>query len=79
MPCLGSLLRLVPGASLDRAACARSGAFRGEVVLWKGAPRGFAVRRGPVSLATQVDDRRLEVVANGLPLWNGQQLAVSTT
>ena len=27
----------------------------------------------------RVDDRRLEVVANGLPLWNGQQLAVDTT
>ena len=27
----------------------------------------------------RVDDRRLEVVANGLPLWGGQQLAVDTT
>ena len=25
------------------------------------------------------DDRRLEVVANGLPLWGGVQLAVDTT
>ena len=27
----------------------------------------------------RVDDRRLEVVANGLPLWGGAQLAVDTT
>ena len=27
----------------------------------------------------RVDDRRLEVVANGLPFWGGQQLAVDTT
>ena len=26
-----------------------------------------------------VDDRRIEVVANGLPLWHGAQLAVDAT
>ena len=26
-----------------------------------------------------VDDRRIEVIANGLPLWGGCQLAVDTT
>ena len=29
--------------------------------------------------STQHDDRRIEVIANGLPLWNGSQLAVDTT
>ena len=28
---------------------------------------------------TQHDDRRIEVIANGLPLWNGCQIAVDTT
>ena len=28
---------------------------------------------------TRHDDRRIEVIANGLPLWNGSQLAVDTT
>ena len=27
----------------------------------------------------RLDDRRIEVIANGLPLWNGAQLAVDTT
>ena len=27
----------------------------------------------------QHDERRIEVIANGLPLWNGSQLAVDTT
>ena len=29
--------------------------------------------------ATRHDERRIEVIANGLPLWNGSQLAVDTT
>ena len=28
---------------------------------------------------SRFDDRRIEVIANGLPLWNGAQLAVDTT
>ena len=28
---------------------------------------------------SRLDDRRIEVIANGLPLWNGAQLAVDTT
>ena len=28
---------------------------------------------------TRVDDRRIEVIANGLPMWGGSQLAVDTT
>ena len=27
----------------------------------------------------QVDDRRIEVIAHGLPLYNGSQLAIDTT
>ena len=27
----------------------------------------------------RLDDRRIEVIANGLPLWGGEQLAVDTT
>ena len=28
---------------------------------------------------SRFDDRRIEVIANGLPLWNGAQIAVDTT
>ena len=28
---------------------------------------------------TRTDERRIEVIANGLPLWNGSQLAIDTT
>ena len=61
------------------------GFFGGEVVLWRGAPRGFAVRRsqhpsGRHELASRPSRRQAaEVVANGLSLCNGQQLAVDTT
>ena len=30
-------------------------------------------------VVARFDDRRIEVIANGLPLWNGAQLAVDTT
>ena len=29
--------------------------------------------------ATRTDDRHIEVIANGMPLWGGAQLAVDTT
>ena len=53
--------RLLDPLGNHRAACARSGGLRGRVCPLKGAPRGFAVRRGPVSHATpiwqQVNDK----------------------
>ena len=29
--------------------------------------------------SSRTDERRIEVIANGLPLWNGSQLAIDTT
>ena len=31
------------------------------------------------ALVDRLEDRRIEVIVNGLPLWNGAQLAVDTT
>ena len=73
-----------------RAACARSGALRGRgCPLERAAARVCREAGARVTPNThladlnlqvdRVDDRRLEVVANGLPLWVGQQLAVDTT
>ena len=69
-----------------RAACARAG------LLWsRGCPLERAAARVCREAGARVtvnsrladmnllDDRRLEVVANGLPLWNGAQVAVDTT
>ena len=30
-------------------------------------------------ISVRQDERRIEVIANGLPLWGGEQLAVDTT
>ena len=59
----------------------------GASVRWSVRPHAFAEKLEPESPPThdlnlqvdRVDGRRLEVVANGLPLWGGQQLAVDTT
>ena len=72
------------------AACPRSGVLRA-----RGAPLERAAtcvcREAGASVATNVlvrdlnvapsrqDDRRIEVIANGLPLWGGVQVAVDTT
>ena len=62
-----------------RAACPRAASS------CQGLPRGrshccsqFLLRDLNV-IAQRHDDRRLEVIANGLPLWGGVQLAVDTT
>ena len=83
------------GAHLDslgdhRAACPRAGLLRSRgVPLERAAAR--VCREAGATVAANVllrdlnviaqrhDDRRLEVIANGLPLWGGVQLAVDTT
>ena len=73
-----------------RAACARAGVLRSRgcpleraaarVCREAGARVTCNTRLADMNLQVdRVDDRRLEVVANGLPLWGGQQLAVDTT
>ena len=41
--------------------------------------RGLRSVRDLNATVDRADDRRIEVIANGLPLWNGAQLAVDTT
>ena len=74
-----------------RAACAQSGVLRARGgPLERAAAR--ICREGGARVATnirladlnihalsRVDDRRIEVIANGLPMWGGSQLAVDTT
>ena len=82
--------RLLDPFGDHRAACARSGVLRGRgcpleraaarVCREAGARVTSNTRLADLNLQVdRVDDRRLEVVANGLPLWGGQQLAVDTT
>ena len=74
-----------------RAACPRSGALRSRgTPLERAAAR---VRREAGARVTthtllsdlniptvhRIDNRRIEVIANGLPLWGGSQLAIDTT
>ena len=74
-----------------RAACAQSGVLRSRGgPLERAAAR--ICREGGARVTTntrladlniqnlsRVDDRRIEVIANGLPMWGGSQLAVDTT
>ncbi|OLP76386.1 hypothetical protein AK812_SmicGene43688 [Symbiodinium microadriaticum] len=73
-----------------RASCPRSGLLRSRAVpLERAAAR--VCREAGATVATNVllrdlnlvvqrqDERRIEVIANGLPLWSGAQLAVDTT
>ena len=73
-----------------RAACAWAGVLRSRgrpleraaarVCREAGARVTCNTRLADMNLQVdRVDDRRLEIVANGLPLWGGQQLAVDTT
>ena len=73
-----------------RAACSRPGALRSRgCPLERAAARVCRETGARVTTNTLVrdlnvavsrfDDRRIEVIANGLPLWNGAQLAVDTT
>ena len=72
-----------------RAACPVAGVLR-AVHLWNG-PAARICREGEPRVATNVfsrdmnvdvplaGSRRIEVLANGLPLWQGAQVAVDTT
>ena len=73
-----------------RAACPRSGALRTRASGMERAAARICREAGATvstnvlvrdlnTHTTQHDDRRIEVIANGLPLWNGCQLAVDTT
>ena len=73
-----------------RSACPRSGVFRARGgPLERAAARICREAGAVVAMHTLVrdlnvgsvpgDDRRIEVIANGLPLWGGMQLAVDTT
>ena len=73
-----------------RAACAQAGVLRGRgVPLERAAARVCREAGARVTTNTRLsdlnlehiarhDDRRIEVIANGLPLWGGAQLAVDT-
>ena len=74
-----------------RAACAQAGVVRGRgIPLERAAARVYREAGARVTTNTRLsdlnldhinrhDDRRIEVIANGLPLWGGAQLAVDTT
>ena len=74
-----------------RAACAQSGILRSRggpleratarICREAGARATTNTRVNDLNISHphQHDDRRMEVIANGLPLWNGAQLAVDTT
>ena len=73
-----------------RAACPRSGILRSRglpleraaarVCREAGATVACNVLVGDLNIhPDRLDDRRIEVIANGLPLWGGVQLAVDTT
>ena len=73
-----------------RSACPRSGVLRARGgPLERAAARICREAGAVVAMHTLVrdlnvgsvpgDDRRIEVIANGLPLWGGMQLAVDTT
>ena len=66
------------------------GSSAGEAFLWERAAARVCREAGATVAANvllrdlniitrQHDDRRIEVIANGLPLWGGVQLAVDTT
>ena len=74
-----------------QAACARSGVLRSRGGPLEHAAARICREAGArVTTNTRIadlniqavhhqDDRRIEVIANGLPLWNGTQLAIDTT
>ena len=74
-----------------RAACSRAGVLRSRgVPLEHAAARVCREAGARVTMHTRLnqlnipavnhmDDRAIEVIANGLPLWQGSQLAVDTT
>ena len=83
-PCRGALDALGD----HRAACARAGVLgprsapleRTAARICREAGARVAVLLRDLNLdAPALDDRRLEVVANALPIWGGVQVAVDTT
>ena len=74
-----------------RAACAQSGVLRARggpleraaarICREGGARVTTNTRLADLNIHTlsRIDDRRIEVIANGLPMWGGSQLAVDTT
>lgn len=66
-----------------RSACAQSGLLRRRGgPPWNERQLGYALRpeRGlSIPSVHRLDHRKIEVVANGFPLWGGCQLAVDTT
>ena len=72
-----------------RAACAQSGVLRARggpleraaarICREGGARVTTNTRLADIHTLSRVDDRRIEVIANGLPMWGGSQLAVDTT
>ena len=83
--------RIVDPLGDHRAACAQAGVLRGRgIPLERAAARVCREAGARVTTNTRLsdlnldhinrqDDRRIEVIANGLPLWGGAQLAVDTT
>ena len=64
-----------------RASCPRSGLLRPRAIPLERADARMC-REAGATVSTNVhnqDDRRIEVIANGLLLWGGAQLAVDTT
>ena len=83
--------RILDSLGDHRAACAQSGVLRSRAGPLERATARICREAGArvttntrvndlnISHPHQQDDRRIEVIANGLPLWNGAQLAVDTT
>ena len=72
------------------AACPRSGILRSRGVALERAAARVCRKAGATVwqhvlvrdlnvLPARRDERRIEVIANGFPLWNGAQVAVDTT
>ena len=82
----GAVALLTPMATTAQRA-RNQGSSETAVHLWNGQPPACVGRQEPNTLLTDLnldhihrqDDRRIEVIANGLPIWGGAQLAVDTT
>ena len=74
-----------------RAACARAGVLRSRGVPLEHAAARVCREAGArvtmharlanlnIPAVQRIDDRTIEVIANGFPLWHGSQLAIDTT
>ena len=87
---VGAVALLTPLATTAQHVPSQESCEREEAPL-KGQQHGFAGKGGArvttntrladlnIHTLSRVDDRRIEVIANGLPMWGGSQLAVDTT